>query len=84
MYRKNVCRVWYALSAAFAVAGCADNSGLPTRYPVSGTVTYNGEPLQQGTINFAPVDGSGRAAGGTISAGRYSLTTHDPNVGALP
>jgi prepilin-type N-terminal cleavage/methylation domain-containing protein len=67
-----------------AVLGCGDDSGLARRYPVSGTVTYNDKPLERGTINFAPADPTGRAAGGTIIDGRYSLTTHDPNDGAIP
>jgi hypothetical protein len=47
-------------------------------------VTYNGKPLEKGTINFTPADAKGRGAGGTITDGRYSLTTQDPNDGALP
>src|SRR5262249_1430926 len=58
-------------------AGCADD-GIPPRYPVSGTVTYKGQPLASGSINFIPESESGRGATGTIIDGRYSLTTHAP------
>lgn len=65
--------------------GCGDGSGLPPRYPVSGTVTYNGKPLERGNVNFTPTDSAnGRAASGAISDGQYSLMTHHPGDGALP
>jgi len=82
MIRKKVC----CLSTAVVVVvfGCGDPSGLARRYPVSGKVTYNGQPVGRGTINFAPVDAKGRAAGGTIIDGQYSLTTQEPDDGALP
>jgi hypothetical protein len=73
-----------ALLIAAAVIGCGDDSGLPRRYPVSGTITHNGKLLEQGNINFAPDGPGGRAAGGTIVDGKYSLTTQDPNDGAVP
>jgi hypothetical protein len=84
MIRKNVSCLVFAIPIVTAVLGCGDSSGLPTRYRVSGTVTYNGKPLERGTISFAPADGKGRAAGGTITDGRYSLTTQDPDDGAIP
>jgi hypothetical protein len=69
---------------AVAAPGCGDESGLPQRYHVSGTVSYNGKPLEMGTIQFTPDGPGGRAAGGTITGGAYSLTTQDPGDGAIP
>lgn len=67
------------------VAGCSDDSGLPRRYPVSGTVKYKGEPVSKGTITFTPGEAGGRTAGGSIEGGKYALsTTGTPNDGALP
>ncbi|WP_152049567.1 hypothetical protein [Tautonia marina] len=66
------------------VVGCSDGTGLPKRYPVSGNVTYNGQPVETGTITFAPVDPDSRAASGTISGGSYYLTTAIDGDGALP
>jgi len=66
------------------VLGCGDQSGLPTRYPVSGKVTFKGEPVEKGTISFIPTQDSGRPATGEITNGNYSLTTATPNDGALP
>ena len=84
MIRRKVCCLSTAVVAVAVIFGCGDPSGLPRRYPVSGTVTYNGKPLDGGNMNFAPTDPNGRAAGGTIFDGQYSLTTHDPGDGALP
>jgi hypothetical protein len=84
MIRKSVVSLGVALPVVAIVLGCGDSSGLARRYPVSGTVKYNGKPLERGTISFVPADGKGRAAGGTIADGQYSLTTQDQNDGAIP
>ena len=84
MIRKRICCFSIAFVVLVAVLGCGDDSGLPRRYPVSGKVTYNGQPLGHGNISFTSVDPNGRAASGTITDGRYTLTTHDPDDGALP
>jgi len=41
-----------AVVGILSVLGCSDD-GLGKRYPVSGTVTYKGEPLKEGSIVFA-------------------------------
>lgn len=63
------------------IGGCADD-GFGVRYPVSGTVKYNGAPVKQGTINFTPISEGGRGALGSINDGAYSLTTFTPDDGA--
>jgi len=74
-----------AFLGLLGVAGCGDDSGLGQRYAVSGTVTYNGQPVENGQISFVPVDQTKqRAANGFIQGGRYSLTTVAPQDGALP
>ncbi len=40
---------------------------------VSGTVTYNGEPVANGSIQFLPEDGKGPSAGGMITGGKYRI-----------
>jgi len=50
--------------------GCGSGTGVP----VSGTVTYNGKPLAEGDIIFAPAGGPGVEAAGKIAGGSYSLT----------
>jgi hypothetical protein len=72
---------------ALLIAGCGDSSGLAKRYPVRGTVTYNGASLPEGTIAFKPAsadDPNARAASGVIKDGRYELTTATEGDGALP
>jgi len=67
------------------ILGCGDDTGLEKRYPVRGTVTYQGKAVDHGTINFMPATGgSGRAAGASIENGSYSLTTASEGDGALP
>jgi hypothetical protein len=72
--------------AILAVIGCGDSSGLEKRYPVSGNVTYKGQPVPKGNVFFVPVDSTkGRSAGGEISEdGSYTLTTAEEGDGALP
>lgn len=64
--------------------GCGADDGLESRYPVSGKVTYKGEKVKTGSVSFVPADvNSGRAAGGEIQDGYYSLTTLTPGDGAM-
>jgi len=69
---------------AVLILGCGDSTGLEKRYPVSGTVTYKGKPVEKGRINFIPTADGGRAAGGDIEDGEYELTTAEPGDGAIP
>lgn len=62
--------------------GCGD--GLKARYPVSGKVTYKGQPVPTGTVTFAPLDGEGEGAFGDLVEGSYTLTTHTTGDGAVP
>lgn len=55
--------------------GCGGPSG-PKLYPVTGTVTWEGEPLPEGDISLIPI-GSGGSAGGKIIDGKFSVKT-DP------
>jgi hypothetical protein len=76
------------VAAMVCVVGCAgDESGLGTRYKVSGKVTYKGEPVSQGTVNFIPTKPAppiGRGAQGVIKDGYYALSTTGGEDGALP
>ena len=73
-----------AVTGLVTVLGCGDDSGLAKRYSVSGTVNYNGKPVEKGTITFTPSVEGGRAASGDIADGSYSLTTVTPGDGAIP
>jgi len=63
------------LLALIVTVGCGP-SGLGVQ-PVTGTVTYNGEPLEGAVVTFISTDPLGHGATGTTAAnGTYSLTTH--------
>ena len=49
--------------------------------PLGGEVTFDGKPVDEGTISFEPADGKGTATGGKIAAGKYELTG---NAAPLP
>lgn len=68
-----------ACAGVMLLAGCGPGNPLG-RLPVSGTVTFQGKPLDQGTIEFAPEDGRGVASGAVIKDGRYSI----PELKGLP
>ncbi len=76
-----------ALLAVAWLEGCARGTPgqLPTA-PVTGQVTYQGQPLTQGEVMFIPVEtGPGvRAAYGKLDAqGQYRLTTYREGDGAI-
>ena len=50
------------------------NSG-PKTMPIEGEISFDGQPVKKGTIQFIPVDETpGRATGATITDGRYRIT----------
>jgi hypothetical protein len=64
-----------ALALVFTLAaGCGGGDGVT----VSGSVTYDGNPVEKGYINFYPSDGKGRPAGGEIIAGKYTVKNVAP------
>jgi hypothetical protein len=58
------------LCAGFAAGGC--DSGPPVA-EVSGTVSYDGKPIEKGNIAFFPDGGKGQPAGGLIENGAYTV-----------
>jgi hypothetical protein len=69
------------LLIAAAICGCG--SGHPNVVPVSGAVTYQGQPVSGAQVNFmAP--GAARAAYGVTDAeGKFRLSTFGTDDGAL-
>jgi hypothetical protein len=74
------------LTLSICAAGCGSSaqSDRPATYPVSGTVTMNGQPVADANVNFQLADGSRSASGVTNSQGRFELTTFAAGDGALP
>ena len=71
---------WLCVCAVVAgLAGCA---GGDKRHAVSGTVKWQGKPLNQGSINFLPEDPAlGTIGGALIKDGQYSIPA---SQGLLP
>jgi hypothetical protein len=55
------------------LAGCG-----PSLASVSGEVTYEGQPVTNGSITFAPADGKGQVTGATIANGRFTVEKVPP------
>ena len=66
-------RLWPAplLCCLAAVAGCG--TGGPKTVPVSGSVTFAGQPVADGEIAFRSADGAKASWAGPIVAGRYAI-----------
>lgn len=63
--------------------GCVEESKFPETLPVSGKVTYNGQPVTKGTVTFE--SDKGQAATGEIQPdGTYRLSTFADKDGAVP
>jgi hypothetical protein len=52
------------------VCGCGDKI---KRQEITGEVKFQGQPVEDGIINFEPVDGQGTGDGAQIVNGRYSI-----------
>lgn len=66
------------------VSGCGGTSLREPTAPVTGVVTYNGEPVGGATVVFGPASGQDQPATGTTDAeGRFTLTTYEQGDGAI-
>jgi hypothetical protein len=67
---------WSLVALAALLAGCGQRgySG-PGRFPLAGTVTYDGQPIDIGSISFLPLNESSgqRVSGGYIFDGKYEV-----------
>lgn len=53
------------------VSGCGPSG--PKTYPVSGTVSFENQPIPDGYISFIAADGEGPPGGGPIKDGKFSF-----------
>ena len=71
-----------AVLALVSLAGCGASN--PPTFPVSGTVTLDGKPVEGAAVLFIPFDGTGQPASAMSDAsGNYALTTFTANDGAM-
>jgi hypothetical protein len=70
----NMRRLSILLLLSLGIAGCSrqDYPGAK-RYPLSGKVTIDGQPLDWGSISFIPPSGEQRVSGDLIKDGAYSV-----------
>lgn len=78
MYRRCGL-VWLLVPLLITMPGC--DAG-PQVAPVSGTVTYDGEPLRFGVVMFQPSQGQ-LAQADIESDGSFTLSTFKPGDGAI-
>lgn len=69
-YRTLGLLAWCVLAA-----GCGPSG--PATHPVSGTVTFNGEPMPDGYITFIPEDPTVGPEGGPIAGGKFSFRARE-------
>ncbi len=79
---RRSCTVLVVTGALVMTSCGSSDDGLGKRFPVSGKVTYNGSPLEKGSISFVVEDGKGVGASGAIENGSYALSTGGNNDGA--
>jgi hypothetical protein len=72
-------------ASALAAVGCAKGvPGRPKLVPAGGRVVYNGQPLEGAHVTFFNAESNVAAYAQTNADGTFSLTTFDPNDGAVP
>lgn len=73
-----------ALAVGFLVGAGCGSGGLPPMARSTGTVTYQGAPVEGAKVMFHPVDGGARSSYGvTDSEGKFTMSTFGLNDGAL-
>ena len=65
------------------VVGCNAKPGTAPTLKVTGTVTYNGEPVEGASVAFIPENGR-PASGTTDASGKFTLSTFESGDGAVP
>ena len=70
-------------AALGTLIGCGRNGDTPETGGVSGTVTYQGSPVEGALVTLHPEQGP-PATGRTDAQGRFTLTTFRAEDGAVP
>jgi hypothetical protein len=73
------------LAGLLTGCGSSRNPEWADTVPVSGSVTYNGSPVEGASVTFRPDSSQDRGAVGvTDASGQFRLMTYEPNDGAIP
>lgn len=87
--QKNACRAIFLFFCLIGMlAGCSGGDPIPDLAEVTGTVTWNGEPLDGALISFTPKQsdkqGRGKSSSGTTDAqGKFTLMYKEDLPGAI-
>jgi hypothetical protein len=71
--RKSLLPVFGILTFALTTIGCGGGGDGPKLYPVTGKVTFNGEPVKEGRVLFRMQGAGGRSYSAAITDGTYNL-----------
>ncbi len=63
--------ITFVVVGVISLQSCSKSDGVP-KYPVTGSVTMGGKPIEKGSIVFDPVDGHGASAMGGIENGQFT------------
>jgi len=72
------------LLLAGCLGGSEQSASRPGTVPVSGTVTYKGQPVPDAHVSLIPNGGETGAFGKTDAQGKFALQSFAPGDGAVP
>ncbi len=72
------------LLLGLVISGCGPGVDLEKTVPVSGTLTYQGKPLEGYKIVFHPTEERQGATAESGTGGAFKLGTNEPGDGAAP
>jgi hypothetical protein len=71
MHKLDVVLRRLVFLVGFAIVGCTSE---PAKGTINGTVTFDGQPLKDGTVNFMPTDGKAQTASAAIIDGKFTAS----------
>ena len=77
--RLNLLSAMCPIVAALALClGCSSDQTT-----IEGAITFDGQPVERGSITFEPASGAGPSAGGTIENGQYKIDASGVTPGEM-
>jgi hypothetical protein len=67
--QRSLAAIGISLLGLMVCVGCGSSQTT-----IEGNVTFDGKPIEQGSIVFEPADRAGSVAGGTIEQGKYRVS----------